>query len=80
MKPEMTLDEARLVVKNIIYEVNGTPIHKINLEDGLIADLGMDSVELIDFIIRLEEFGVILSESQLSTSLTVEQISRIVVS
>lgn len=79
MKPEMTLDEAMLVVRNIIYEVNGTPVNNINSDDSLIADLAMDSVELIDFIIRLEEFGVIMNESQLSNTLTVEQIAQIVV-
>ncbi len=68
------LDEALLIVKNIIYEVNGTPVENINLNDSLIIDLAMDSVELIDFIIRLEEFGVIIKESQLSNALTVEQV------
>lgn len=79
MKPEMTLDEAMLVVRNIIYEVNGTPVNNIKSDDSLIADLAMDSVELIDFIIRLEEFGVIMNESQLSNTLTVEQIAQIVI-
>lgn len=77
MKSEMILEEAILIVKNIIYEVNGTPINNIKDKDSLIVDLAMDSVELIDFIIRLEEFDVILKESQLSNALTVEQIAKI---
>jgi acyl carrier protein len=77
MKPDIMLEEAMLTVKNIIYEVNGTPISNIKSGDSLITDLAMDSVELIDFIIRLEEFDVILKESQLSNTLTVEQIAKI---
>lgn len=77
MKTDMMLEEAMLIVKNIICEVNGTPVNNIKDEDSLITDLAMDSVELIDFIIRLEEFGIILKESQLSDTLTVEQIAKI---
>jgi len=77
MKPDIMLEEAMLIVKNIIYEVNGTPISNIKSDDSLITDLAMDSVELIDFIIRLEEFDIILKESQLSNALTVEHIATI---
>lgn len=76
MKVAMMLEEALLIVRDIIYEVNGTPVNSIKAGDSIITDLAMDSVELIDFIIRLEEFGVIIKESQLSNSLTVEQIAN----
>jgi len=76
MKSEMMLEEALRIVRNIIYEVNGTPVNNIKSNDSLITDLAMDSVELIDFIIRLEEVGVIIKESQLSNVLTVEQIAQ----
>ena len=76
MKPEITLEEALLIVMNIIYEINGTPVKNIKPDDSLITDLAMDSVELIDFIIRLEEFGVIIKESQLSNALTVGEIAN----
>lgn len=76
MKAEMIPEEALSIVRNIIYEVNGTPVNHIKLNDSLITDLAMDSVELIDFIIRLEEFGVIIKESELSNSLTVLQIAN----
>jgi len=79
MKPEIMLEEAILSVRNIIHEVNGTPVNDIKPDDSLITDLAMDSVELIDFIIRLEEFGVIVPESQLSNTLTVRQIAEILV-
>jgi len=76
MKSEMMLEEALRIVKNIIYEVNGTPVNNINSGDSLITELAMDSVELIDLIIRLEESGIIIKESQLSNALTVEQIAN----
>lgn len=76
MKAEMMLEEALCIVKNIIYEVNGTPVNNIKSGDSLITDLAMDSVEIIDLIIRLEESGIIIKESQLSNVLTVEQIAN----
>jgi len=76
MKEERIPEEALAIVTNIIYEVNGTPVSHIKLNDSLITDLAMDSVELIDFIIRLEEFGVIIKESQLSNTLTVVKVAN----
>lgn len=74
MKPKDTLS----VVQNIIFEVNGIPVSDIKPSDSLITDLAMDSVELIDFLIRLEDIGVIIEESQLTRYLTVEQISKMI--
>jgi len=76
MKEKVIPEEALSIVRNIIYEVNGTPVSHIKPNASLITDLAMDSVELIDFIIRLEEFGVIIKESQLSNALTVIQIAN----
>ena len=76
MKPGIGLEEAILIVKKIISEVNGIPIIDINPQDSLITDLAMDSIELIDFIIRLEGVGVIINESHLSSSLTVQHIAN----
>ncbi|MBS0846936.1 acyl carrier protein [Citrobacter sp. JGM124] len=75
----MNNEEALSVIKNIIFEVNGTPVNDINPNDSLITKLAMDSVELIEFLIRLEEFGVKISESQLTDALTVERISQMIV-
>ncbi|WP_259049068.1 acyl carrier protein [Klebsiella sp. BIGb0407] len=75
----MTLEEALPIVKNIICEVNGTSVSNIKSGDSLIIDLAMDSVELIDFIIRLEEFDVTIEESQISNALTVEKIAKILI-
>lgn len=75
----MNNEAALSVIKNIIFEVNGTPVNDINPNDSLITKLAMDSVELIEFLIRLEEFGVKISESQLTDALTVERISQMIV-
>lgn len=59
------------LVANLIYQVNGVLPKNIKLEDSLITDLALDSVELIDLFIRLEEIGVTIPESDISSSLTV---------
>ncbi|EHM45769.1 MAG: acyl carrier protein [Yokenella regensburgei] len=62
------------LVANLIYQVNGVLPRNIKLEDSLITDLAMDSVELIDLLMRLEEIGVTIPESDISSSLTVADI------
>ncbi|MGG5215682.1 acyl carrier protein [Rahnella variigena] len=62
------------LVANLIYQVNGVLPKNINLKDSLITDLAMDSVELIDLLMRLEEIGVTIPESDISSSLTVADI------
>lgn len=62
------------LVANLIYQVNGVLPKNINLKDSLITDLAMDSVELIDLLMRLEEIGVTIPESDISSSLTVTDI------
>lgn len=76
MNPAVKPEEIVVVVKKTISEVNNIPIDDINLEDNLITDLAMDSIELIDFIIRLEKLGLILNESDLSSSLTVRHVIK----
>lgn len=62
------------LVANLIYQVNGVLPKNINLKDSLITDLAMDSVELIDLLMRLEQIGVTIPESDISSSLTVADI------
>lgn len=62
------------LVANLIYQVNGVLPGNIKLKDSLITDLAMDSVELIDLLMRLEEIGVKIPESDISSSLTVADI------
>lgn len=66
------------IVYDLIFQVNGMLPHSISPQDSLIKDLGMDSVELIDFMIRLEEQGVVIKDSQLSSELTVSQIAGMI--
>lgn len=67
--------EASLVA-NLIYQVNGVLPTDIKLEDSLVTDLALDSVELIDLLMRLEEIGVTIPESDISSSLTVADIVK----
>ncbi|PKC36066.1 type III secretion system protein [Pantoea ananatis 15320] len=62
------------LVANLIYEINGALLGNFKLEDSLITDLAMDSIELIDLLMRLEEIGVTIPESDISSSLTVADI------
>ncbi|KML20853.1 type III secretion system protein [Leclercia adecarboxylata] len=64
------------LVANLIYQVNGVPPRNIKLQDSLIDDLLMDSVELIDLLMRLEEVGVIIPESEINSKFTVGDIIR----
>ncbi|MGP3590909.1 acyl carrier protein [Vagococcus sp. WN89Y] len=65
------------LVCNLIYQVNGTLPQNIKADDSLINDLAMDSVEMIDLLMHLEEYGVVLEDSQLSNALTVGQIAQL---
>lgn len=62
------------LVANLISQVNGVLPRNIKQEDSLVTDLAMDSVELIDLLMRLEEIGVTIPESDISSHLTVADI------
>lgn len=62
------------LVVNLIYQVNGILPKDIKQQDRLISDLAMDSVEMIDLLMRLEEMGVQIPESDISKNLTVGNI------
>ena len=67
-------ETAESLVSNIIYQVNGVLPKNIKRSDSLITDLEMDSVELVDLLMRLEEAGVVIPESNINSSLTVGDI------
>ena len=73
-----SIEENLSLISNLIYQVNGTLPQTITADQSLIIDLAMDSVEMIDLLMRLEEYGVILQESQLSSNLTVGQIAAMI--
>ncbi|EDJ1003548.1 acyl carrier protein [Salmonella enterica] len=70
----MKREEGMKLVCKLIHLVNSTPIADINESDLLIDDLNMDSVELIDFFINLEECNIFLKKEQINRELTVGDI------
>ena len=74
----MKQEEALTIIKNLISDVNGTPVSDIKPADSLITDLAMDSVELIELLIRLEDYNVTIDGSQLTSSLTVGKILQMI--
>lgn len=68
------LVEAELLVTNLIYQVNGVLPKDISLDHSLVHDLLMDSIELIDLLMRLEENGVAIRDYEITSELTVGNI------
>lgn len=48
------------------------------MKDELFFDLEMDSVDLIDVIIRLEDQGIIINENNLTLKLKVSDLIQVV--
>ena len=71
---DMVGNYAESLVANLIYQVNGTLLKDISLHHSLVNDLLMDSIELIDLLMRLEEIGVAIHESEITSELTVGDI------
>ena len=78
MMPVITIEQAILQVGKVIQSINGAKPETLNRDDRIVIDLEMDSVELIDLLIKLEEIGVTLGESQLSSNLTVGHLAELV--
>lgn len=62
------------LVCRLINETNFTPVTDIKGAHSLVMDLKMDSIELIDFLIKLERFNYRLDESLISSLLTVDDV------
>ncbi|WP_224554115.1 acyl carrier protein [Pectobacterium versatile] len=67
-------DNVFALICDVIYQVNGIAPDEIKAQDSLIKDIAMDSVELVDFLIKLEDLGLVLDRSQITSDLTVEQV------
>ncbi|ATZ11412.1 acyl carrier protein [Erwinia amylovora] len=65
-------------VTHLIQQINGSLPQHVTLQHSLIKDLKMDSVELIDLFLRLEQAGIIMDESQISSQLTVGDIVKLI--
>jgi len=70
-------EELLLKIRNQISGVTGWHLKKIDVNMRLIADLLMDSVEMIDLLMRLEEAGYVVPESRITTDLTVNELVQI---
>ncbi|WP_237166151.1 acyl carrier protein [Pantoea stewartii] len=69
-------NHAESLVTNLIYQVNGVLPKNISLDHSLVNDLLMDSIEMIDLLMRLEEIGVALHEYKITSELTVGDIVK----
>lgn len=65
------------IVYDCIALVSNVKKESINLEDSLILDLDLDSIEMIDLVIQLEGYGVLLESEHMTTSLNVQQLVNI---
>lgn len=74
MSDVMVANHTESLVTNLIYQVNGFLPKDISLHHSLVNDLLMDSIELIDLLMRLEEIGVTIHESEITSKLTVGDI------
>ncbi|HBA9513341.1 TPA: acyl carrier protein [Escherichia coli] len=67
----MNYDEGMGLVCTVISLVNSTQIENIKATDRLIIELKMDSIELTDLLLQLEEYNVVFTEEQITSQLTV---------
>ncbi|WKX25744.1 acyl carrier protein [Tatumella ptyseos] len=63
-----------LLVIELLCLITGLQPANVHLQDSLLQDLAMDSIEFIDLLIRLEKLGVKIPDSTLTPFLTVGDI------
>lgn len=73
---EHTAEESLLTIGDIIWQVSNIPPEEITADSRLILDLKMDSVELIDLLIRLEDVGILIPESDINSTFSIQDIMR----
>ncbi|MGN7915560.1 phosphopantetheine-binding protein [Enterobacter sp. 22466] len=59
----------------LVNQVNGYPLELMQPQDRLQHELGMDSIEIVDLILRLEDKEVYVQENQLHPELTLEEVA-----
>ncbi len=63
------------VIAEVAESKSGTPAYKITLETHLIKDVGLDSLDIMDVIMKLESrFNIEISDSAASNMKTVGDI------
>ncbi|QUG77847.1 acyl carrier protein [Erwinia sp. E602] len=71
----MNKEQALSRVYGLIQQASGLPAEKIGQHDSLINDLALDSVELIDLLMQLEEYNIVIPESQVNSQLTADRLA-----
>jgi acyl carrier protein len=67
------MDEIEMKVKSVIAEKAGKSISDIRDDASFIEDLGLDSLDLVDMIMKLEEeFGISIPDEDLDKIRTVK--------
>ncbi|MFZ8801457.1 MAG: acyl carrier protein [Candidatus Calescibacterium sp.] len=67
------MDELEMKIKSVIAEKAGKSISDIRDDASFIEDLGLDSLDLVDMIMKLEEeFGISIPDEDLDKIRTVK--------
>ncbi len=67
------MDELEMKVKSVIAEKAGKSVSDIRDDASFIEDLGLDSLDLVDMIMKLEEeFGISIPDEDLDKIRTVK--------
>jgi acyl carrier protein len=68
-----------LKIKNIAAEQFNEDVNKIGPETDIISDMGSDSIEAVDFIIRIEEaFGIEIPDEDVPKLTKIDTLCRYV--
>lgn len=76
MNTGLTYEDVFFFVRTMISSVTGLDALDIDENNSLVMELKMDSIELIDLLMRLEGAGCIVDEAEISSTLTVKQLSE----
>ncbi|MDT7907185.1 MAG: acyl carrier protein [Candidatus Calescibacterium sp.] len=67
------MDELEMKIKSVIAEKAGKSVSDIRDDASFIEDLGLDSLDLVDMIMKLEEeFGISIPDEDLDKIRTVK--------
>jgi acyl carrier protein len=67
------MDELEMKIKSVIAERAGKSVSDIRDDASFIEDLGLDSLDLVDMIMKLEEeFGISIPDEDLDKIRTVK--------
>ena len=71
----MTKEEILARVKAIINEQCGVPIDRINLDSSFTGDLGLDSLDVVELIMAIEQaWGTTIPDEKAESLVTVSKV------